>query len=140
MHRKACGFIDYHELVVVVNDATVDSLRPTIWNTFTLFPFGDRDGRYSNDITSIQFAFRLGSSLIDANLPRPDRFVDSCFRDATQYPHQVVIKALTRFLVGQLNELNSGFRLGFRHRALLNSLIDESTPQCYAPPWFAMDR
>ena len=82
---------------------------------------------------------RFGSSLVYANLPRPDRFV-FVFRDATQYPHQVVIKALTRFLIGQLNELNSGFRLGFRHLALLNSLIDESTPQCYAPPWFAMDR
>ena len=38
MHRKACGFIDYHQVAVVVNDAAVDSLRPTIWNTSPLFP------------------------------------------------------------------------------------------------------
>ena len=37
MHRKACGFIDYHQLSIVVNDSAVDSLRPAIWNTSLLF-------------------------------------------------------------------------------------------------------
>ena len=41
MYGKACGFSDYHELAVVVNDATFDSLRPTIWNTSPLFPYGN---------------------------------------------------------------------------------------------------
>ena len=83
MHRKACGFIDDHQFTVVVDNAALDSLRPTIWNTPSLFPSGNRYWRYSNDITGIQFAFGLGSTLVDTNFPRPDRFVDSCFRDTT---------------------------------------------------------
>jgi hypothetical protein len=83
MNRKACGFINDHQSAVVVDNAAFDSLRPTIWNTPSLFPSGNRDWGYSNDITGVQFAFGLGSTLVDTNLPRPDRFVDSCFRDAT---------------------------------------------------------
>ena len=58
MHRKACGFIDYHQLAVVVNDAAVDSLRPAIWNTSPLFPWATEMGGIR--MTSPVFNLRSG--------------------------------------------------------------------------------
>jgi hypothetical protein len=91
MNRKACGFIDHHQIVVAVNDAALDSLGPTIGNCPNVIARGNRNRRYSNNVTRFQFMFGLGSPLVNTNFTRPDSFVDARLGHAAQNSHQVII-------------------------------------------------
>jgi hypothetical protein len=107
MHSKPRGFIDNHQVFVIVNDAAIYPLRPTIGNTRVFFAGCHRDWGHPNNVTHMQFALRLYTSLVHANFTCPDGFVYSRLGYAVQNPHQVIIQTLTGLLIGQLNELNS---------------------------------
>ena len=83
-----CRFVDDQNAVILVQD-----IETGIRYAF-FFPFGCLDWRNADDVSGLQPVCLVDPFFVDTYFSRPEDAVDMAFRNALEYPEQIIVDAL----------------------------------------------